>query len=153
MRVRYILRTGRYLLMLFTVLCLPACVTTEGFQHMMDSQVGMHIDDLRNHYGYNYIERELPDGRRAFTWTWVERGVTPAYRSPDIIRTYRSSQGQEVYIIPGAYFPPEFYETNCEFSFIIDSTGRAISWRAHGNGCAGYSGPGDVLQPAPKKTP
>ena len=129
---------------------LAACATTAHFQQMMDSYLGMPISDVQNRFGYNYIERQLPDGNRAYTWTWTEKGVFPGYETPTTIQTFSSDKGQHIIVIPGTYFPQTPYETTCEFSFITDKSGKTVSWRAHGNGCAGFAGPGQVLRPATK---
>lgn len=128
------------------LLSLAGCASIERFQRNMDAYLGMDINQLRSQFGYNYIERKLDDGMRAYTWTRVERGTIPGYRSPDIIRTYQSSKGTHVVLSPGYYFPPEYYERICEFSFIVDAEGRAISWRAQGNGCAVLDIPQRVIK-------
>jgi len=130
---------------------LASCVSTVRFQRMMDGYVGQHIDQVRAVFGYNYIVRDLPNNHRAFTWTWVERGVIPGYQSPTTIETYSADKGQRITILPGTYFPPEYYEAVCEFSFIVSPPGQVVSWRAQGNGCATYYGPGPILGPALKR--
>jgi len=127
---------------------LVACATTARFEQMMDGYLGAPISELQQRFGYNYIERQLPDGLRAYTWVWKEQGVFPGYETPTTIQTFSSSKGQHVIVIPGTYFPSTSYETNCEFTFIADPSGKTVTWRAHGNGCAHYSGPGKVLAPA-----
>jgi hypothetical protein len=127
---------------------LVACVTTARFEQMMDGYLGATISELQQRFGYNYIERQLPDGLRAYTWVWKEQGVFPGYETPTTIQTFSSDKGQHVVVIPGTYFPSTSYETNCEFTFIADASGKTLTWRAHGNGCAHYSGPGKVLAPA-----
>lgn len=129
------------------VLMLGGCASLEHFQRDMDGYLGRDLEQLRAHFGYAYIERDLGGGLRAFTWTWVEQGVRPGYVTPDVIRSYRSAEGaSHVVVSPGMYFPPDYYAYSCEFSFIVDADGRAIGWRAHGNGCAAYPGPGPVMQ-------
>lgn len=126
-------------------LLLAGCATIERFTTTMDSYVGADISVLRDAFGYNYIERPLDDGRRAFTWTWVDRGTYPGYRTPDVISTYETRTGTRVVVHPGYYFPPERYEFSCEFTFIVDAENRATGWRAQGNGCVHYPGSGRVL--------
>ena len=133
-------------LCLIAGLLLGGCVSIERFQHTMDSHIGWDIDRLRAYYGYNYIERDLGNGQRALTWIWSDRGMRPGYLAPDVIHTYRSAQGTQVLVTPGSYFPPEYYEYGCEFSYIVDAQGHVVSWRAHGSGCASYPGPGPILQ-------
>ncbi|MHB8622902.1 MAG: hypothetical protein ACYC9J_02085 [Sulfuricaulis sp.] len=135
-------------IMLLTLLV--ACVSTARFEQMMDGYIGMPLAELQRHFGYNYIERNLTDGNRAYTWVWKEKGVFPAYAEPTTIETYSSNQGQHVIVIPGTYFPETPYETSCEFSFIVNAAGQTLSWRAHGNGCAGFTGPGKVLESGKK---
>lgn len=125
---------------------LAGCATTERFTAHMDSYVGADLAVLRDTFGYNYIERSLGDGLRAFTWTWVDRGTYPAYRTPDVITTYETRKGTRVVVHPGYYFPPERYEFSCEFTFIVDAAGKATGWRAQGNGCAHYPGAARVLR-------
>ena len=128
-------------------LLLGGCVTMEHFQRDMDSRLGWDLDRLRAHFGYNYIERDLGEGLRAYTWTWAEQSLRPGYVSPDVIHTYRSAQGDtRVIISPGSYFPPDYYAYACEMTYILDAAGHAIAWRAHGNGCAVYPGPENVRQ-------
>jgi hypothetical protein len=129
---------------------LAACATTAQFQQMMGGYLGAPIGDVQQRFGYNYIERQLPDGHRAYTWVWRERGVFPGYETPTTIQTFSTDKGQQVIVIPGKYFPQTPYETTCEFTFITDKSGKTLSWRAHGNGCAGFRGPGEVLSPAAK---
>ncbi len=129
---------------------LAACATTAQFQRMMDGYVGVPIADVQHVFGYNYIERKLPDGKRAYTWVWTEKGVFPGYETPTTIQTFTSDKGQHVIVIPGTYFPQTPYETTCEFSFITDAAGKTLTWRASGNGCAGFRGPGSVLGPGGK---
>lgn len=123
------------------------CANLEQFQKKMDSHVGQHIDVLRQTYGYNYIERKLPQGRRVYTWVWRMRNVTPGYQTPTVIHRYHYNKRSQVFVIPGSFFPPEIYESVCEFSFITNSNGVTISWRAHGNGCSIYPGPEPSLGP------
>ena len=133
---------------LLVLTVLAACVTTERFERMMGGYLGVPISELQQHFGYNYIERQLAEGNRAYTWVWKEKGVFPGHETPTTIQTYSSDRGQHVVVIPGTYFPPSVYHTSCEFSFIADKSGKTVSWRAHGNGCAYYSGPGRILAPA-----
>jgi hypothetical protein len=129
---------------------LAACATTAQFQQMMDGYVGVPIGAVQQRFGYNYIERKLPNDRRAYTWVWKEKGVFPGYETPTTIQTFTSDKGQHVIVIPGTYFPQTPYETSCEFSFITDASGKTLTWRAHGNGCAAFRGPGAVLGPGGK---
>lgn len=135
---------------LFLLTLLAACVSTVRFEKMMDDYLGMPIAELQRQFGYNYIERQLANGNHVYTWIWKEKGVFPAYETPTTIETFSSDKGQHIVVIPGTYFPQTPYETNCEFSFIVDATGKTVSWRAHGNGCAGFAGPGKVLGPGGK---
>jgi hypothetical protein len=137
---------GRAVALAFA-LALAGCASLERFQRDMDSYIGWDIERLRAHFGYGYIERDLGDGLRAFTWTWADQDLRPGYVTPEVIHSYRSAQGAtHVVVSPGMYFPPDYYYYSCEFSFIIDAGGRAIGWRAHGNGCGAYTGPGTVMQ-------
>ncbi|MEW6330984.1 MAG: hypothetical protein AB1560_05935 [Pseudomonadota bacterium] len=146
-----IMKSARILLLLPILSVLAACVTTARFEQMMDSYLGVPIGELQQRFGYNYIERQLPDGLRAYTWVWKEQGVFPGYETPTTIQTFSSSSGQQhVIVIPGTYFPSTSYESNCEFTFVADAAGKTVTWRAHGNGCAHYTGPGKVLAPAAK---
>jgi len=129
---------------------LAACATTAKFQQMMDGYIGAPISEVQQEFGYNYIERKLPDDKVAYTWVWKEKGVFPGYETPTTIQTYTSNKGQHVIVIPGTYFPQTPYETTCEFSFITDASGKTLTWRAHGNGCARFAGPGKVLGPESK---
>lgn len=137
---------GRWIFLLICAVLLHGCATMERFQQGMDSRLGWDIDRLRAQLGYNYIERDLGDGRRAYTWTWAEQGMRPGYVSPDVIHTYQSAQGTRVVVTPGTYFPPDYYRYACEFTYIVDASGRATAWRAHGNGCVAYPGPEQVQQ-------
>lgn len=145
-----IVKSAKILPLLLALSALAACATTERFERMMDGYLGAPIGELQQRFGYNYIERQLPDGRRAYTWVWKETGVFPGYETPTTIQTFSSDKGQHVVVIPGTYFPSTSYETSCEFTFITDAAGRTLTWRAHGNGCAHYRGPGRVLAPAAK---
>lgn len=136
----------RKLSVVLGMVLLAGCASIEHFQRDMDSRVGWDLDRLRAHYGYNYIERDLDDGVRAYTWTWTEQGMHPGYVTPDVIHTYQSTQGTRTVITPGTYFPPDYYAYACEFSFIVDTEDRVVAWRAHGNGCAAYPGPEQILQ-------
>lgn len=131
---------------LLGVVLLSSCASIEHFQRDMDSRLGWDIDMLRAYYGYNYIERDLGEGLRALTWTWAEQGMRPGYVTPDVIHTYRSNGGTRSVIWPGTYFPPDYYAYACEFSFIVNTEDRAVAWRAHGNGCAIYTGPQQIQQ-------
>ncbi len=146
---------GRFILSVLLAMVLGGCATTERFQRDMDSYLGWDIQQLREHFGYNYIERDLGDGSIAYTWIWADRNLSPGYVSPDVIHTYQSNEGTtRVIVSPGTYFPATYYDYQCEFSFIVDDHGRAIRWRAQGNGCALYTGPQFVLQhgaPTPVK--
>ncbi|MFA7593537.1 MAG: hypothetical protein WCY26_07345 [Thiohalobacteraceae bacterium] len=142
------------------LLAVAGCASLERFQQNMDGYIGWHIDQLRERFGYNYVERDLGDGMRAYTWVWAEQSLRPGYRTPDVIRTYRTETGTRSVIYPGEYFPPDYYAYYCEFTFIVDPQGLAVSWRAHGNGCADYRGPEDVVRhgvpiqtPAPQAAP
>lgn len=146
MQGRVFTRAG-HILVLAVALLAAGCASLERFQSDMDGYLGWDVEDLRAHFGYAYIEHDLGDGLRAFTWTWAEQGIRPGYVTPEVIRSYRSAEGAtRVTVSPGMYFPPDYYAYSCEFSFIIDADGRAIGWRAHGNGCASYPGPGTVMQ-------
>jgi hypothetical protein len=138
---------------LLSVILLASCASTARFEQMMDGYTGAPIADLQRVFGYNYIERKLTDGHRVYTWAWKEKGVFPGYETPTTIQTFTSDKGQHVIVIPGTYFPQTPYETNCEFSFIVDASDKVVSWRAHGNGCAGFYGPGKVLGPGGKPKP
>ncbi|MEE9342613.1 MAG: hypothetical protein V3V12_03140 [Gammaproteobacteria bacterium] len=121
-------------------LVLGACASLERFQTGMDSYVGMDIRQLQEIFGYNFIERKLEEGSRAFTWVRTDRGSYPGYRSPDLIRSFRARDGEtRIHVSPGYYFPPEYYERSCEFSFVVNEENKATSWRAHGSGCSAYS--------------
>lgn len=124
---------------------MTACASTEKFIRQMDQQIGQPLSSVQKSFGYNFVKRTLKDGQTAYTWSWLQRDLSPGYRSPDIIQTWKSKKGLHTYIIPGMYFPPEYYEYACELTFIINSDERVIAWRAHGNGCAYYPGPEDVL--------
>ena len=133
--------------LLITGLLVSGCASIEQFQRKMDSYIGWDVDQLREQFGYNYIEHDLGEKRRALTWTWTSSSLYPGHQTPDVIHTYQSAQGTtHSVVVPGNYYPPEYYEYVCEFSFIIDAQGRAMSWRAQGNGCASYPGPGPVLR-------
>ncbi|HEY9199402.1 MAG TPA: hypothetical protein VIR60_08550 [Gammaproteobacteria bacterium] len=133
-------------IMLAALALLSGCASLEQFQRDMDSRVGWDLDQLRAHFGYNYIERDLGEGQRAYTWTWTEQGMRPGYVTPDVIHTYQSAQGTRVMVSPGTYFPPDYYAYGCEITYVLDAEDRAVAWRAHGNGCAAYPGPEHVLQ-------
>lgn len=138
-----------YILSGLLILVLSGCASTERFQRNMDSYLGWDIQQLREHFGYNYIDRDLGDGTRAYTWVWSERSLYRGYQSPDVIHTYKSADGSaRVLVSPGTYFPPYYDEYHCEISFITGQEGRVIRWRAQGNGCAAYPGPSSVLQHA-----
>jgi len=136
--------------LLLSLSLLTACVTTARFEQLMEGYLGVPIADVQRTFGYNYIERKLPDGKRAYTWVWKEKGVFPGYETPTTIQTFTSNKGQHVIVIPGTYFPQTPYETTCEFSFITDASGKTLTWRASGNGCAAFRGPGTVLGPGGK---
>ncbi len=123
---------------LLLLILLSACASTARFERMMDQYIGVPIADLQRVFGYNYIERKLTDGHRVYTWAWKEKGVFPGYETPTTIQTFTSDKGQHVIVIPGTYFPQTPYETNCEFSFIVVTSDKVVSWRAHGHGCAGF---------------
>lgn len=126
---------------------LGGCASTERFQRDMDSYLGWDIPQLRERFGYNYIERDLGDGTRAYTWIWSERNLYQGYQSPDVIHSYTSADGSsQIIVSPGTYFPPSYGEYQCELSFIANADGRVTRWRAQGNGCAVYPGPDAVLQ-------
>jgi hypothetical protein len=150
MRMRLTIRTIIHCTTALMLATLGACATTAQFQQMMDGYLGQPISAAQQHFGYNYIERQLPDGNRAYTWVWKEKGVFPGYETPTTIQTFSSDKGQHIIVIPGTYFPQTPYETSCEFTFITDGSGKIVMWRAHGNGCAGFRGPGRVLSPAGK---
>lgn len=132
---------------LLLILMLSGCASTERFQREMDSYLGWDIQQLRERFGYNYIERDLGDGTRAYTWVWSERSLYQGYQSPDVVHSYTADDGSpRVIVSPGTYFPPTYSEYQCEFSFITDTQGRVTRWRAQGSGCAVYPGPKTVLQ-------
>ena len=134
------------------ILMFSACASIEQFQGLMDKQIGKPLAEVQQEFGYNYIERELDDGKKAYTWYWTRTGVTPGYETPTTVYSTRSRQARDVIISPGTYFPPTYYEENCEFTFIADQANTVIAWQARGNGCAAYPGPGQVLRsskPAP----
>jgi len=137
---------------LLSLLLLSSCASTVRFEKMMDGYVGAPIADVQRVFGYNYIERKLTDGQRVYTWAWQEKGVFPGYETPTTIQTFTSDKGQHVIVIPGTYFPQTPYETNCEFSFVVDAADKVVTWRAHGNGCPGFYGPGKVLGPGGKSS-
>lgn len=145
-----IMKSATGFLVLLALSMLVACATTARFEQMMNGYLGAPIGDLQRRFGYNYIERQLPDDYRAYTWIWKEQGVFPGYETPTTIQSFSSDKGQRIIVIPGTYFPSTSYETTCEFSFITDKSGKTVSWRAHGNGCAHYVGPGKILAPAGK---
>ncbi len=135
------------ILTILVAMLLAGCASTERFQRKMDSHLGWSIAELREHFGYNYIERDLGDGTRAYTWTWYDRELHQGYQSPDVIHTYKSADGSpHVIVTPGTNFPPSFTEYHCELSFIVGAQGRVIRWRAQGNGCAVYPGPDKVIK-------
>ena len=152
-RMRSIVMSAVRIAGLLSLVLLSSCASTARFEQMMDGYIGAPIADLQRVFGYNYIERKLTNGHRVYTWAWQEKGVFPGYETPTTIQTFTSDKGQHVIVIPGTYFPQTPYETNCEFSFIVDATDRTVSWRAHGNGCAGFYGPGKVLGPGGKPKP
>lgn len=146
MRSSAVMRVSGAIVVILTMLS-AGCASLERFERNMDGYLGRHIEQLRAQFGYAYFERDLGDGQKAYTWVWSEQGVRPGYVTADVIRTYRSAEGAtHVMVSPGMYFPPDYYAYSCEFTFITDPKGMAIGWRAHGNGCAAYPGPGPVLR-------
>ena len=121
---------------LLSLLLLSSCASTVRFEQMMDEYIGAPIADVQ----------------RVYTWAWQEKGVFPGYERPTTIQTFTSDKGQHVIVIPGTYFPQTPYETNCEFSFVVDASDKVVTWRAHGNGCPGFYGPGKVLGPGGKSS-
>ncbi len=134
------------IVILMLVVGLGGCATVEQFQRNLDDYLGLPLEQLRERFGYNYIERKIDEETQAYTWTWVERGSYPGYRTPEIIHTVGSKKGTRVIVYPGYYFPPRYYEYVCEMTFVLDTSGVAIGWRAHGNGCRGIPGPPQALK-------
>ncbi|MEE9493809.1 MAG: hypothetical protein V3W04_10580 [Gammaproteobacteria bacterium] len=119
---------------------LTSCASIERFEHSMDSYIGMELKQLQNLFGFNYIERSLEDGQKAYTWVRIYRGSYPGYWQPDVISRHRSRDGEtHVHVTPGYRFPAEYYERSCEFTFIVNEKNKALSWRAHGDGCSAYT--------------
>ena len=130
---------------------LTGCASVERFQQFMDSYIGQPISLVQEAFGYDYSEHTLADNSKAYTWQWSRRGVTPAYRTPTTIYSSGWSRrfGRDVMIIPGTYYPPTYYEQQCEFTFIVDTaSGRVSAWRARGEGCINYK-PVPVLRSKP----
>ena len=143
------MRSYLYILCGLAVLVLSGCASTERFQRDMDNYLGWDIKQLREHFGYNYLDHDLGDGTRAYTWVWSERNLYQGYQSPDVIHSYKSADGSaRVLVSPGTYFPPSYDEYHCEITFITGQDERVIRWRAQGDGCATYRGPGSVLEHA-----
>ena len=140
------MHTTRLPLLLLTALLLSACASIERFQNLMDSQLGKPLAEVQQTFGYNFIERELDGDKTAYTWHWTRTGVTPGYETPTTIySTGRSRHAEEVIITPGTYFPPTYYEENCEITVIVDGSDTVTAWQARGNGCASYPDPGTAL--------
>ena len=128
------------------ILIFSACASLEGFQTLMDSQIGKPIAEVQQLFGFNFIERQLDNGNKAYSWYWTETGLIPGYETPTTIYSTRSKKTEDVIISPGTYFPPRYYEENCEFTFITDTQNTVTAWQARGNACASYPGPGPVLR-------
>ncbi|MFO1352070.1 MAG: hypothetical protein U1F68_15890 [Gammaproteobacteria bacterium] len=130
-------------------LLMTACASLEAFRNLMDSQIGKPIAEVREAFGYHYIERQL-EGGKAYTWHWSRSGVSPGYETPTTIQSFGSNRLRDTIISPGAYFPPAYYEEACEFSMITGPGGRVEAWHAQGNGCASYVGAEPVLRSKPR---
>ncbi len=123
----------------FVSLVMVGCASTADFEAMMQGSVGAPISQIQQRFGYNYIERHLEDGRTAYTWTRKQKGRSPGYATPTEVRTITTGDIKRTTVMPGTFFPPEVYESVCEFTFIADSQKRVSAWRAHGNGCVRFS--------------
>jgi hypothetical protein len=135
-------RRGAGWLLAAGVIWLAGCGSIEAFRAMMDQYLGQPIEEVQRRFGYNHLVHEVPNGGKAYTWAWVERGITPGYQSPATYQTFVS--GDRSYfttVFPGMFFPPQPYELVCELSFVADAGGRVVAWRAHGDNCAYFQGP------------
>ena len=126
------------------VFLLSACASLAQFQQFMDRYIGQPIASVQDAFGYNFTERTLDDGRKAYTWQWSRQGATPGYRMPTTVYASRWNRYDRYYLS----YPPTYYEEHCEFTFITDTQGRVNAWRAQGDGCASYR-PEAVLRSAP----
>ena len=139
----------RSALFALAALTLSGCATTAQFRAAMDGYVGAPIAAAQEAFGYNYAERDLEEGAKAYTWSMVRTGVVPGYETPTYIYSDRTGgRGKTVSVYPGTYYPPEVYRELCEFTFVTDPSGTILRWNARGEGCRGQPG-GAVLRSAP----
>jgi len=131
---------------------LQGCASSEKFRAQMNANLGLSIGQVQEAYGYTNTIRELKNNRKAYTWTWVETGITPAMSTPSFIRTYESDTQKVISIEQGTFFPPEPYVTRCEFTFYVNAAGIVESWRAQGPGCKSYRGPAEVMRSSPQSS-
>lgn len=142
------MRRLQSLISILLLVLLAGCATTENFRATMNHFIGQPIDEARFAYGYNYQERALDDGRTAYTWKRIERGVSPGYRDPVLLQTEEiDGERRLVSISAGSYMPPQRYTLRCEFTFIVGRDGVIDTWRAHGDGCRSTGTMPQVLLP------
>ncbi|MEZ5589948.1 MAG: hypothetical protein R3F53_04285 [Gammaproteobacteria bacterium] len=60
---------------ILAVLLLSACASLAQFQQFMDHYIGQPIASVQDAFGYNFTERTLDDGRKAYTWQWSRQGL------------------------------------------------------------------------------
>ena len=133
-------RGGRRLAVALAAAALLAgCAARGGFENRMDGYVGQPVEAAKAKIGEGYAERTLPDGRRVITWTWYESGTSPGYRPPDThISLGESGPSGARTVIAVPREPPRFDDETsglCEVSFIADSGGTIVDWRAIGTSC------------------
>jgi len=137
---------------LFILLLLGGCASLAQFQQFMDGYIGQPITAVQEAFGYNFIERPLEGGRKAYTWHWVRHRVTAAYPSSAFSFGLGWHGRHGMVALPSWYYAPTYYEDRCEFTFItnpqLNAQEHVIAWRARGEGCARYR-PETVLRSKP----
>ena len=133
-------------IVLATTVLVGGCATVEQFREDMNRFVGLPIARAQEVFGYQFAVRELDGGERAYSWTQVESGVSPAYETPTTVHTFRTEDSKHVTIMPGTYYPPQAYSSVCEFTFVADPAGIIQRWHAQGEGCRGRVLSRPVLQ-------
>ena len=104
------------MLLLLTAILFSGCATTKGYEKVIDSWTGSHIDSLVQSWGPPSSVYTMESGDKMYTWMKSNSGTVIPLSGP-LGTTYHSVQ----------HF--------CKTTFYASKAGTIYNWRWEGNSC------------------
>ena len=130
------------LIYLFVMAVLASgCATTAKYEAKLNSWVGQSEDALIASWGVPDKQYRMGDGKKAIAYLRKDTLQTGGYTYTEPQTTYHSGTvGDQAYSGTSTTYvektePVHKYKLFCKTSFIIDNSGRVVSWHHEGNNC------------------